>query len=353
MAFPFDGAVVYDFEAQNEGEMSVKVGDEVTVTSEAEGGWYVCTNSSGVQGYVPVSFLDAKSSRREGVVAGDGASVEDDDGKGEKSAGKKRSTRKQLDGESRTKSTSEKPTKKKEKSKDAMGEPKKLKKSKKAAKENGDSSPPTPEDSSSTSQPSTTSTQDAVPETSASPSSRPKRTFARASSALQAPETTTSPSPAQTPSNPTSPGSPREGITRPVPPTNSMPPPTSTTPKMAGTSSPVKLPVAGPPIPTSPNAGLKKAPPAIPQKPTTPMDALRGTPKQGMFATLSLSSPNLSFLFFSLPPNLSQAGGLAAPLFSITPLPPPSPIVNFSTKLTPSIMFMCFLVCAVHRASSA
>eukprot|EP01105_Mastigella_eilhardi_P025428 TRINITY_DN6911_c0_g1_i1.p1 TRINITY_DN6911_c0_g1~~TRINITY_DN6911_c0_g1_i1.p1 ORF type:complete len:216 (-),score=72.92 TRINITY_DN6911_c0_g1_i1:130-777(-) len=52
-------SVTYQFDASNEGELSVHAGETVTVSEHADGGWCYVTTRDGRQGYVPDTYLTA------------------------------------------------------------------------------------------------------------------------------------------------------------------------------------------------------------------------------------------------------------------------------------------------------
>lgn len=124
MAFPFSAVAAYEFEAANDGEMSVKVGDELVVESEADGGWYVCINSAGETGYVPAGYLEPKQQ--------DGSTIESSQDTATSSPKektlKKRSSKKKIDGALKSKTSDQKSSKKKEKTKEEGKKPKREKK---------------------------------------------------------------------------------------------------------------------------------------------------------------------------------------------------------------------------------
>jgi F0F1-type ATP synthase epsilon subunit len=130
MAFPFQAEAQYEFEGANEGEMTVYAGEVVTVTAEADGGWYVCTNGSGQTGYVPAGFLEAKTSKATVASEAETKDSKEESKTEEKSALKKRASTKKLDGSPKVKSSKEK--KKTEDKKKEEKPDKKRKKDKKA-----------------------------------------------------------------------------------------------------------------------------------------------------------------------------------------------------------------------------
>jgi hypothetical protein len=251
--------------------MSVKLGETLTVTNEAEGGWYVCTTSSGVTGYVPAGFVERK--KVEAV-----AETKEEVGSPKKSKEgtlKKRLSKKKLSDDGSVTSPRDKTRKKKEKTKEGATESKKMKKTKKNPAELG------------------TTVSDSLSPISSSPPEQIIHVADSSSPRLSRPlPTPTSPVNGQTANGAISPPF------GPVSASGSISPRESTI--SASTTSPRGLPLqrAASAVPltagqhpsnsngshnassTSPPASSeKKTPPAIPQKRLSNVDPLRASPK--------------------------------------------------------------------------
>lgn len=289
MAFPFNAVAVWDFDAANEGEMNLKVGDSVVVTAEADGGWFICTNTTGLTGYIPQTYVEKREDEEQGEnLESNGADSEGDS----KSPLKKKASKKKLDGGAKLKSSSEKALKKKDKMKDGAGEEKKDKKGKKA-------STSTDTDSS---KPVAVPALDVPAASSNSSSNTNESTSPR--SARPLPSTPASSSTIQTPSavggDRTSP---RSGLSGPPP----MPASISPRSNNGATSGNPKIPSSPstPPVSASQTAGSiagaknasasapssaasspaeKRPPPAVPHKRPGMSDTLRGANKAGTFS---------------------------------------------------------------------
>eukprot|EP01095_Lingulamoeba_sp_RSL-Kostka_P014037 TRINITY_DN59_c1_g1_i1.p1 TRINITY_DN59_c1_g1~~TRINITY_DN59_c1_g1_i1.p1 ORF type:complete len:289 (+),score=109.85 TRINITY_DN59_c1_g1_i1:85-951(+) len=53
----FEAKVLYEYSARKNYELSISVGEEITVLSKHENGWWLGCNSEGVQGYFPGSYV--------------------------------------------------------------------------------------------------------------------------------------------------------------------------------------------------------------------------------------------------------------------------------------------------------
>lgn len=303
MAFPFNAVAVWDFDAANDGEMNLKVGDSVVVTAEADGGWYICTNTTGLTGYIPQTYVEKREEDDQGENLESNGAESEADGK---SPLKKRVSKKKLDGGAKLKSSSEKALKKKDKTKDGAGEEKKDKKGKKASTSTDmDSSKPAAVpalDVPTASSNSTTNTNDSISPRGA----RPLPSTPGSSSTIQTPTVggdRTSPrsglsGPPPMPAsisprsnNGTGPGTPK------IPSSPSTPPASAS--QTAGSIVGAKNASASAPSSATNSPAEKRPPPAVPHKRPGMSDTLRGANKAGTFS-LALA---ITFFdhFFSFP----------------------------------------------------
>jgi hypothetical protein len=285
MAFPFNAVAVYEFEAANEGEMGVKVGDVVVVTGEVDGGWYVCTNSSGDTGYVPAGFVEAQEEEGKTEESSQSEAGSVSPKKSKDGSLKKRSSKKKLIEGGKLKSSDEKVKHKKEKSKDAPAEVKKAKKTKKSATiEAPGLSEPLADDKPIASVSASTSTSPSLESTS------PKSLRALPlpivpTNSQQSNGATTSPRNVRfgppTPSVSGSIATPSTNGSESLQNTSTSQPISTTTPQIAGQNAAANNAGFPPGSTSPPNSSEKKLPPVVPQKRLSTGDGNRSNVKTG------------------------------------------------------------------------
>lgn len=289
--------------------MSLEVGDVVEVTGEAEGGWYVCTNSAGETGYVPQTYIEAQEEAN-GEVKSPRKSR---DGKDPL---KKRVSKKKIDGGAKLKAPSEEaPKKKKSKPKDGTGEEKKPKKA--STSDVSDAAAPTvPKLDISPSPP---STQPTSPETTSPRSARPLPATPGAASA-----SSNDSSPRNFRSGPPpmpaaiSPRSTAGSVSNPPKMPVSTQPTSATPPQNAASPSQPKTASSPPPTGGSSSPADRRPPPAVPQKRPGINDSLRGASKSGTsfgddvpssnsFSPLGFYLHSTCFALFNIPLTLLRS----------------------------------------------
>ena len=68
---------LYDYDAQDEGELSFRAGQPITVIARDESGWWQCQTEAGEVGIAPMNFLQEGAGGGAGAGAGDAGGAEE------------------------------------------------------------------------------------------------------------------------------------------------------------------------------------------------------------------------------------------------------------------------------------